>query len=753
MTKTKNTPIILDRLAAALGRQGVTLKRTALLQVAASAFGYSNTHEFTAADKAGEIDPPTADLLDREETEYGDLVFLGDPDGGVFAVQADRIGHDRASRWIVSPTGGLLAIPQIGESSTPHGTRAAENFANVPDQRLRGILERGETDEDSICSALFRTREAFDAAWNAGLPASAEALGHLEEAEYAWNEEGDGSTALESLRSFWRMSTGTPAPQASGPESLEIDPEAPIYLTNGCCESVHESGWMFAGTDMESGSFAGEFYPLTDDESRFIAEDLVASADGRMHALTGYSALYRGRKHLMPSIELPAGREQDAPPLEEVRAEAREYASHILPKVAAIGGNVLIDSGIDDCVVVQILVPIEEASKFGTMEKWHEHLAWLMVDPELPGVIGRDPIRHEGRKYAVSVEWIGEGDDGDYDPMHPYDAPLLRYDAQRRGESGAWEDLDDGSYCTQVAAYAPDAIVEALPRYLASCLDQHGGSQPKRLLERLSWTTEETVRDFLKNEGRLGVEETPRDEDRPVMAEVHSDDWHAKADFDIRPVLRIIDAEWLTALQACSWGGDKASDDVALHMEGSDAEVAFVLDYARTAGCGFECTMDADVAMSWIRRNRPDLARAAGSTSETGHGDKILAVVDGSMSMSGWPIEAVRQDVLANAERISEVVVETQHCGNRVVLWRGTPAEMEGLNMQKLVDGPDDIVGSLRAHAGEGAAILYTDGCTAGRDDLIAEVSRRPDIELVLLRPKNLPTDELAPLARRIIEG
>ena len=288
-----------------------------------------------------------------------------------------------------------------------------------------------------------------------------------------------------------------------GKDAKSIDPEDPIYLTNGCCEFPHDFGWMFEGSSMKTGLFDDDFYPLTEEEAAFIAEDVVTSADGRMHALTGYSALYRGRKHIMPSIELPVGPEYDAPSYVEVSKTAEDYVAAILPKVQALEGNVLIDSGINSCVVIQILVPFDKVMEIDI--QWYQTLRWLMVDPRLPGVDENLVRRHEGKDFAVSVEWIGEGEDGDWQPLALRDHPLLRYDAQRKTEDSddvddQWEDLNDGSYCISVPAYAPDDVLEALPRYLVARLDAEGGAYPKRLLEELSWTDIATIQEFIANE-------------------------------------------------------------------------------------------------------------------------------------------------------------------------------------------------------------------------------------------------------------
>ena len=628
MTKTKTTPVLLDRLAGELAKHGVTLKRTHLLQVAARTLGYDNTHVFTADDKAGELAPPAADYLGREEVSgYGTMEFFGDPEGGIFAVQKDRIDalSGRKDNWILSPMGGVLDISGLrGIQRTIRTTTEDSHtgFSAITDGDVRHIIVTAQCDEDSICQALTFTREHFDETFSGGSPIGSTMLGHIEEAEHQWNEEGDAAASMEALREYWscikdhvdahdgakvscgncdwtgteddcneieyfseRVTPGETMPAGECPEcgalahlvtdenemsvdaaviarriieiradydaanakchrpadTMEvalhnlnraeramlandlveaenhiaryednlkalraaaelIDRESPIYLTNGCCEFPHEHGWMFEGTGLEAGSFDGDFYPLTDEEAAFIAEDLVTSADGRMHALTGYSSLYRGAKHIMPSIELPTGPEHDAPSHEEVRKTAEKYVAAILPKVEALGGNVLIDSGIDDCVVILILVPFSKVIELGN--QWYPMLEWLMVDPRLPNVEEGREWRHEGRDFAVDVSWIGEGDDGDYDPMRPLDHPLLRFDVQRNVGTvdNEWEDQDDGSYCALVPAYASPDILETLPRYLAERLDTEGGAHPKRLMEQLSWTGIGNIERFLITE-------------------------------------------------------------------------------------------------------------------------------------------------------------------------------------------------------------------------------------------------------------
>jgi len=477
---TKVTPIILDRLAAALAEQGITLKRTHLLQVAAKAFGYSNTHQFTAEDKEDLI-LPMADYLDTIETNCGELTILGHPDGGIFAVQSQKLleNKGRISDLVLSPYGGLLDIEQA-RSTALDQIRIKETHVVSIDEADHPVACGNCVwiGKESQCNPIKDISERV-------MPGEIMPAGECPEC---------GAVAHI-------VATKVDEPYNANKDLHGIDREVPIYLTSGCCESCIDDGRILDLFGLDYGTFEEDFYPLTKTEEAFIAEDVVTSADERMCALTGYSALYRGEKYIMPSIELPVGKEYDAPDVETVRKTAEDYVRAIMPKVKSLGGNVLIDSGFDQCVVIQILVPFKKVIEIG--QDWYETLRWLMVDPRVLKLIANPEYRHEGKDFAVTVSWIGEGNDGDYDPMVPLDHPLLRFDVQRKSaETNEWEDVNDGSYCTQVPAYAAEDIVRALPRYLARQLDEQGGIYPKRLMESLSWTSVTTIEDFLRDEAR-----------------------------------------------------------------------------------------------------------------------------------------------------------------------------------------------------------------------------------------------------------
>jgi hypothetical protein len=430
---TSITSIAIDRLASALGRHGVRMKRMKLLQSVSEALGYRNVHEFEAAARDDGMRPPEARYMGRTRVDrIGWMHFFQDPDGTVFAVDQDRFDAQEGSAadWIASPLGGLLDVSALRRPATSSGEAAVDP---APGSMYLG---RPITPFTNMCTEIVIPHEG----------------------------------------------------------RLPIDPLNPAYMTNGCCEVATVTQGDMEALGLRFGEFDGSFYPLTDKESGYIAEDVVDADDGIHGALIGYSVLYRSAKYLMPTIEVQHSGPlaPDLPSRTQVHAEATDYANRIMPKVADLGGEVLVDAGMEDRICIQILVPLDRAMDVGDFEAWKERLAWLMVDPELPTVL-QGEIVHTGREFQVSLCWLGEGKEGDYDPMEPYDHPLVRFDV-RRLVDGEWEDVDAGSYCTQVPAYAGRTLLVALARMLTETLDVAGGSYPKRLMEGLSWTDLDKVR-------------------------------------------------------------------------------------------------------------------------------------------------------------------------------------------------------------------------------------------------------------------
>lgn len=94
--------------------------------------------------------------------------------------------------------------------------------------------------------------------------------------------------------------------------------------------------------------------------------------------------------------------------------------------------------------------------------------------------------------------------------------------------------------------------------------------------------------------------------DGAIRAEVHSDDHRARTEFDARPILLQMDPGWLLDLARCDWGGEQPADDVALMAEKYDSNVREVFEHVSRSDGGFECTIDGDHALEWLKENRPD---------------------------------------------------------------------------------------------------------------------------------------------------
>ena len=118
-------------------------------------------------------------------------------------------------------------------------------------------------------------------------------------------------------------------------------------------------------------------------------------------------------------------------------------------------------------------------------------------------------VENRDLRCRVVLEWIGEGNSGDYDPSDPEDCPLLRfsvsrwykvgespknyfadYDANHVFESDEFVQVSDASYCTQLDARAPRAKLEKAAQIILDHVEGDVASETsiKRICEQLSWS-------------------------------------------------------------------------------------------------------------------------------------------------------------------------------------------------------------------------------------------------------------------------
>lgn len=89
---------------------------------------------------------------------------------------------------------------------------------------------------------------------------------------------------------------------------------------------------------------------------------------------------------------------------------------------------------------------------------------------------------------------------------------------------------------------------------------------------------------------------------RRVSAEVHDDERRLEVDFDATEWFEQASDLELVKLQAIDWSGDYQADAVAEYFDGKNDDISRF--FKRKQELGFECSVDADEAMEWLRINR-----------------------------------------------------------------------------------------------------------------------------------------------------
>lgn len=164
----KISPIYLDRLANALTAQGITLKRSKLLEVAASAFGYHNSNEFAAAAKRGDLLPPPVTPIGRLKLSDGQsLVILTDNQAGSpYAVDESFIEQSveetRAEKIGVTPYGHLAWIGDIASCDIPALTNAITQPYAIAEKPTITIHSANVSHKHGTNSYTALSQEALD---------------------------------------------------------------------------------------------------------------------------------------------------------------------------------------------------------------------------------------------------------------------------------------------------------------------------------------------------------------------------------------------------------------------------------------------------------------------------------------------------------------------------------------------------------------------------------------------------------------
>lgn len=97
-----------------------------------------------------------------------------------------------------------------------------------------------------------------------------------------------------------------------------------------------------------------------------------------------------------------------------------------------------------------------------------------------------------------------------------------------------------------------------------------------------------------------------------VSAEVHNDSHSTQVKFDAAAWFAQADEAKIIALHGIGWTGDSASDAVAQFFEDRNEDIADLFNFCRATQLtrepqGFECSVDEDDAMAWLKQHRPGL--------------------------------------------------------------------------------------------------------------------------------------------------
>ena len=96
-----------------------------------------------------------------------------------------------------------------------------------------------------------------------------------------------------------------------------------------------------------------------------------------------------------------------------------------------------------------------------------------------------------------------------------------------------------------------------------------------------------------------------------IEAEVHSDDYTYEVKFNAVPWFKQASGAEILALAECGWGGNYEADVVPRFLEDENREIEVLMDYCRKPGkCGFECHIDQNQALAWLKINRPEIHEA-----------------------------------------------------------------------------------------------------------------------------------------------
>lgn len=434
----RTLPVHLDRLDAALKAKGVTLKRHSLMEVAASAFGYVNQNQLTAAARKGDLDVPAVHGVGLIAVGGRQVAVLEDGDGRIFAVDAHRMqARERADAFVVSPYGGIMDLRQTGELPDLRTGGRMLHFASITheygsdlycDPTEEGLKKQvadwcrrywnqegvdgsyeGLSDEET-CEAYFEHTEEdgvtyFDTA-DVSIPAStvhaSRMTPHVPEdfdmtgpyVVMRTTDDVDEPTLFWSNEDGWVDSldaTVFDSPQALpllgiDPGTVSVVPlpreiATPIVRQTTTRPYLNRDG---KGLDIVFLTNRECDVQGPEDEAKkampwIEADDMEVGLGPVRAAEIGYAALVEGEIYLAPTIKaFHFDAENPVRAMQKNSHELQSYATAIEPAIRAVGGMAMLEED-PEAVMLTILVPLSEARRAADMECWKEALQDLLT--------------------------------------------------------------------------------------------------------------------------------------------------------------------------------------------------------------------------------------------------------------------------------------------------------------------------------------------------------------------------------------
>ncbi|QAY80483.1 hypothetical protein [Sphingosinicella sp. BN140058] len=228
----KTSPIYLDRLEKALIAGGFKGKRSAILEIAAQAFGYHNSNEFSAAAKRGDLDPPPVQPIGVVALPNGQRVILvtdtlaAAPYGIDEAFVEQVIGDERAERIGVTPYGHLAWLGDLADQTIPEFKAATDSGPGVSASPTSNQSE-ADLPADAFAVAARSPATILPQVKAAGSSQKVTIHTALHEHRFgtttfaSWTRDGLLAELAEHCRSFWTEVAGRRSGDYVVPETPE----------------------------------------------------------------------------------------------------------------------------------------------------------------------------------------------------------------------------------------------------------------------------------------------------------------------------------------------------------------------------------------------------------------------------------------------------------------------------------------------------------------------------------------------------